>query len=175
MALRWLILADDLTGAADCAIAFARRGLRASVGWGEAAGEPGDAVLAIDADSRRLPPAAAAARHRTLLAARHAPGIRLIKKIDSTLRGQPAAELEATIDLLRARGAGAMALVAPAFPATGRTTEGGRIRLNGEALEATPLWAREHSYPSADLLAVLGAAGLRAGLLPLATVRDGEA
>ena len=24
---RWLILADDLTGAADCAIAFARRGL----------------------------------------------------------------------------------------------------------------------------------------------------
>ena len=34
---RWLIVADDLTGAADCAIGFARRGLAAAVGWGAAA------------------------------------------------------------------------------------------------------------------------------------------
>ena len=35
MARRWLILADDLTGAADCAIAFGRRGYAAAVTWGE--------------------------------------------------------------------------------------------------------------------------------------------
>ena len=48
----WLIVADDLTGAADCAIAFARHGLTASVSWGGDA--PSDAVVAIDADSRRM-------------------------------------------------------------------------------------------------------------------------
>ncbi|SDB68909.1 4-hydroxythreonine-4-phosphate dehydrogenase PdxA [Belnapia rosea] len=176
MAPRWLILADDLTGAADCAIAFARHGQPAVVGWGEApVPAAGAEVFAIDADSRRLSPAQAAARHRALLEARLRPGMRLVKKIDSTLRGQPAAELRATIEALRARGAGAMALVAPAFPATGRTTEGGRIHLQGVPLEATPLWARDHSYPSADLVAVLEAEGLKARLLPLDAVRGAAA
>jgi uncharacterized protein YgbK (DUF1537 family) len=173
MPTRWLILADDLTGAADCAIAFARRGLSASVGWSDA-GIGEDPVRAIDADSRRLPPEAAAARHRALLAAHHGPGIRLIKKIDSTLRGQPAAELAATIAYLKAKGRGATAIVAPAFPATGRTTEAGRISLNGAALEQTPLWARDHSYPDADLTRILGAAGLSTRLLDLAAVRGGR-
>jgi 4-hydroxythreonine-4-phosphate dehydrogenase len=169
--LRWLILADDLTGAADCAIAFARRGRTAAVGWGEAPAPVGATVFAINTDSRRLAPAAAAARHRSLVEARLTPGMRLIKKIDSTLRGQPAAELRATIQALRDRGAGAMAIVVPAFPATGRTTEGGRIYLGGTPLEETALWARDHTYPSADLVAVLEAEGLRARLLPLAAVR----
>lgn len=173
MSQRWLILADDLTGAADCAIAFARRGLSASVGWSDA-GIGEDPVRAIDADSRRLPPAEAAARHRALLQGHHGPGIGLIKKIDSTLRGQPAAELAATIAFLKAEGRGAMAIVAPAFPATGRTTEGGRVRLNGAALEATPLWARDHSYPDADLARILGDAGLRTRLLDLTAVRRGR-
>jgi uncharacterized protein YgbK (DUF1537 family) len=30
---RWLILADDLTGAADAGVAFARRGWAADVAW----------------------------------------------------------------------------------------------------------------------------------------------
>jgi uncharacterized protein YgbK (DUF1537 family) len=167
-----LILADDLTGAADCAVAFARQGLSASVGWG-AAGAQADAVQAIDADSRRLPPPAAAARHLALLEAHHRPGTGLLKKLDSILRGQPAAELAATIGFLKKRGAGAMAILAPAFPATGRTTEGGRIRLNGLPLEATPLWAREHSYPNADLRDILQVEGLRTSLLPLDLVRAG--
>jgi uncharacterized protein YgbK (DUF1537 family) len=48
MAGRWLILADDLTGAADCAIAFGRRGLAAAVTWGEIAscrGSPASGYL----------------------------------------------------------------------------------------------------------------------------------
>lgn len=178
---RWLILADDLTGAADCGIAFARRGLAASVGWhgaGAAAERrEGEDVLAVDADSRRLPPAEAAVRHAALLRAALAAGPRprLIKKIDSTLRGQPAAELAATIGVLRAAGQGVLAIVAPAFPATGRTTLGGRVHLNGEPLERTPLWARDHSYDSAELPAVLASAGLSARSLPLDQLRSGEA
>lgn len=88
-------------------------------------------MLAFDADSRRLAPAVAAARHRALLEASHGTGIGLFKKIDSTLRGQPAAELAETVRVLQERGRGALSVVAPAFPATGRTTEGGCIRLNG--------------------------------------------
>jgi uncharacterized protein YgbK (DUF1537 family) len=176
---RWLILADDLTGAADCAIAFARRGLEAMVAWHDAAGGAGarPGALAIDADSRRLPPTAAAARHAALLRPHLAGGARpaLIKKIDSTLRGQPAAELAGSLALLRDAGQPRLALVAPAFPATGRTTENGCVRLWGVPLEATPLWARDHSYNSADLLAVLGSAGLKAWTLPLGQMRGGAA
>lgn len=168
---RWLILADDLTGAADCAIAFARRGLPASVAWGR--DPPDDAVLALDADSRRLPPGAAAARHRSLLRAHHREGAALFKKIDSTLRGQPAAELAATVLDLRARGRGALAIVAPAFPAAGRTVVDGRVRVDGRPLEQIPLWARDHSYPSADLGAALQGAGLRVRMAGLDAVRAG--
>ena len=54
MAGRWLILADDLTGAADCAIAFKRRGLAAAVTWDIAstADAKFQSVLSYDADSR---------------------------------------------------------------------------------------------------------------------------
>ncbi|SHI74544.1 Uncharacterized conserved protein YgbK, DUF1537 family [Roseomonas rosea] len=171
----WLILADDLTGAADCGIAFARRGLEASVGWHGAAAATGSAVLAVDADSRRLSPGEAAARHVALLQARHRPGQGLIKKIDSTLRGQPAAELAATCRALRAAGRPALAILAPAFPATGRTTEGGRVHMNGAPLETTPLWARDHTYDSAVLTEVLASVGLSARLVPLALLRQGDA
>jgi uncharacterized protein YgbK (DUF1537 family) len=168
---RWLILADDLTGAADCAIAFARQGARALVAWGSDASESD--VLALDADSRRLSPAEAAARHAALLTAHHRPDAGLFKKIDSTLRGQPAAELAETVRVMRGRGHRGLAIVAPAFPVTGRTTRGGVIHLNGQRLEETPLWARDHSYPTADLAAVLRDAGLRVAQADLATLRAG--
>ncbi|WP_145143452.1 four-carbon acid sugar kinase family protein [Roseomonas gilardii] len=184
--MRWLILADDLTGAADCAIAFARRGLDATVGWhaGAApqgvtpgwAAPTGGAVLAVDADSRRLPAAEAAARHAALFRRLHPLGERpaqgLIKKIDSTLRGQPVAELAATLQASREASGPRLAIVAPAFPGTGRTTSGGRIHLDGRPLERTPLWARDHSYAGAHLPTVLHEAGLRNTALPLAMLRD---
>ena len=173
MTRSWLILADDLTGAADCGIAFARRGLEASVSWHGVDTAPSAEVVAIDADSRRLGPEDAAMRHATLLRSHHAAGTGLIKKIDSTLRGQPAAELAATIHALREAGRPALAIVAPAFPATGRTTEGGRVHMNGQPLETTPLWARDHSYDSAHLQTVLQSVGLSASALPLDLLRQG--
>src|SRR6185503_5477350 len=95
----WLILADDLTGAADAAIAFARRGQRTELTWGEhfAADSSGASVLAYDCDSRRLGAAAAGAAQRAAAVRCLQRGAfsMLYKKIDSTLRGQPAAELAA--------------------------------------------------------------------------------
>lgn len=178
---RWLILADDLTGAADCAVAFARSGHAASVAWGAAAavagdaGATGDAVVAFDADSRRLPPDAAAARHLALLSAHYGTGTALFKKIDSTLRGQPAAELAGMVQALRRRGLGALSVMAPAFPAMGRTTEDGHVRVCGQALETTALWAREHGCATAHLPSVLGGVGLHVTLARLDMVRAGPA
>lgn len=170
----WLIVADDLTGAADCAIAFAKVGLETFVIWNEV-GESNGPVMALNTDSRSLSPDNAACRQVTGLAARHRPGMLVYKKIDSTLRGQPAAELAAMCDFLATgRGGRApMALVAPAFPGTGRSTENGSVRIAGCALEETPVWAGDHTYRSAHLPDILAHVGMPSEVLPLAVIRRG--
>ncbi|MGV7033045.1 four-carbon acid sugar kinase family protein [Methylobacterium symbioticum] len=171
MPARWLILADDLTGAADCAIAFGRRGRAASVIWGEGGTAEPVPVLSYDADSRGLAAGAAAEAHAAALGRLLEPDRALFKKIDSTLRGQPAAETAATIAVLRARDGAAFGIFAPAFPATGRTTVAGRIRVNGAPLEEAEVWQRDHTYPSADLAAILASAGIASETVALETVR----
>jgi len=69
----------------------------------------------------------------------------LYKKIDSTLRGNFAVEIaaarRAVIGLLAGSdpGVASLAIVAPAFPVTGRTTHGGWMFLNDIPLEASEL------------------------------------
>ena len=171
----WLILADDLTGAADCAIAFGRRGRAAAVTWGEITGVSDHQlpVLAYDAASRGLSASAASARHADVLARLSGERI-LFKKIDSTLRGQPAAETASALAHLKSRSGSAFGVFAPAFPATGRTTIDGRILVNGRRLEEAEVWQRDHTYPNADLVDVLATAGIRGKKVTLATVRGGD-
>jgi uncharacterized protein YgbK (DUF1537 family) len=170
----WLILADDLTGAADCAIAFGRRGRTAGVTWSDAveASVRRLPVLAYDAASRGLSAAAAAGRHADALKRLFEPGRILFKKIDSTLRGHPAAETASVLAQLKLRSGPVFGVFAPAFPATGRTTVGGRIRIKALALEETELWQRDHSYPTSDLVDVLGSAGIRGEKVLLSVVRS---
>lgn len=175
MTQRWLILADDLTGAADTAIAFARRGLASAVSWGEgldAAAWPD--VFSYDADSRGMTAGDAALTHRRALESLLAPDRVLFKKIDSTLRGQPAAETAATLAFLKARSGSAFGVFAPAFPTTGRTTIEGRIRVAGRPLEEAEVWRRDHSYASADLVEVLASADVAAERVPLSVIRGGN-
>lgn len=171
---RWLIIADDLTGAADCAIAFAKRGVPSAVSWADSTIGEEFPVLAVDADSRRLSADEAAHRQRAVLTTRHRPGHAIYKKIDSTLRGQPAAETAALLAALRAGGQKTLAVVSPAFPATGRTTEAGHVLVQGKPLEETALWALDHTYASANLAELLATAGLRAVTAPLDLVREGS-
>jgi uncharacterized protein YgbK (DUF1537 family) len=172
----WLILADDLTGAADCAIAFGRRGRAAAVMWSDdlAASDRRLPVLAYDAASRGLSAVAAAGRHADVLARLSEPGRILFKKIDSTLRGHPAAETAATLAHMKLRSGPAFGVLAPAFPATGRTTVNGRILVKARPLEETELWQRDHSYPTSDLVDVLAFAGIRGEKVLLSTVRSVE-
>jgi uncharacterized protein YgbK (DUF1537 family) len=160
-----LIIADDLSGAADCAIAFAGAGLSTVVTL-DASHDTGDAsVVAIDTDTRRLSVAQAAEHtltaYRTLLK----PGQRLYKKIDSTLRGNWASEVAAL------QSHAGLAVVAPAFPATGRTTLQGRVLVNGQPLETTDTWKLEHADRSANIDTLLEGAGLRTAKLTLDTLR----
>ncbi|HTU65210.1 MAG TPA: four-carbon acid sugar kinase family protein [Steroidobacteraceae bacterium] len=174
---RWLIIADDLTGAADSAIAFAKRRLSARVTWGEPRGdEPADTLaLAFDADTRSLPATAAARRHANILQRLSAGRPHVFKKIDSTLRGHPAEEIGALLDVLRADDARLRAVFTPAFPAGGRTTRGGRVFVHGRPLEHTEFWGRSRPADHADVATLLESAGLQPRHVPLETVRGDAA
>ena len=67
-----------------------------------------------------------------------------------------------------------LAILAPAFPGTGRITVNGSIVVQGVPLEQTPLWARDHTYASANLVEMLASAGLSAKVLPLEVAANSE-
>jgi uncharacterized protein YgbK (DUF1537 family) len=160
-----LIIADDLSGAADCAIGFASVGLTTVVTLDALHDQPDAQVIAADTDTRRLSPEQAAERTVAAFKALHKPGQRLYKKIDSTLRGNWAAEVAALQPLA------GLAIVAPAFPATGRTLRGGQVFVNGQPLETTDTWKLENAGRSADVQGMLVAAGLSTAKLDLDTLR----
>ncbi|MFN0317827.1 MAG: four-carbon acid sugar kinase family protein [Burkholderiales bacterium] len=136
-AVRTLIVADDLTGALDVAGPFAERGAQtwvvadANQDW--AAQTQDAAVISVNADSRHLPAQAAAQRVAAILSRVDVRDRILIKKIDSTLRGQVVAE---TLAMMRASGR-RTAIVAPAFPAQGRTVRAGVVYVKGVPLPQT--------------------------------------
>lgn len=163
--MRILIIADDLSGAADCAIGFASVGMQTVVTLDPLHDQAEAQVVAADTDTRRLSPAHAAERTVAAFKALHQPGQRLYKKIDSTLRGNWAAEVAALQPLA------GLAIVAPAFPATGRTVNGGRVFVNGQPLETTDTWKLENADRPADVEEMLNAAGLSTAKLGLDTLR----
>lgn len=167
--MKFLIVADDLSGAADCAAGCVAGGLRTAVLLDAAAAAHGYDVdvLALDMDSRRLSPQAAAKANAAVLD--HCGTVHLYKKIDSTLRGNVAAEVAA----LQARAG--MAIVAPAFPAAGRTVRDGCVIVHGVALEQTDIWRTESLAGRADLPAMLTVAGIKTAHLGLAEIARGVA
>ena len=169
---RFCVIADDLTGALDTAAPFASHGWRTRVvPWPAEPGAraraacglaaltaqawAGADVVVVDTASRHLAPRAAARRVRAAMAASVAPGrgCASYKKIDSTLRGNIAAELAA---FRRACGVDCLPTV-PAFPAQGRTTHAGVVLVHGRPL-AESAAARDALDPVTN--------GVVAGLAP---------
>ena len=138
--LELVVIADDLTGAADTGIQF--RAVYAPVYLVDhrlrsidSFGEPAQA-LSIFTASRGLPPADA---HRVVIDVcrvfgRHTPR-RVYKKIDSAMRGNIGAELEAVMDVLNI----AMSFIAPAFIEQGRTTVEGVHCIHGTPVAKTEM------------------------------------
>ncbi|KWS35243.1 four-carbon acid sugar kinase family protein [Pseudomonas syringae] len=159
-----LIIADDLSRAADCAADFASRvdtHVLLSNGAPDLQG-----VIAFDTDSRRLAPQQAAEQNRVALQQQSRAGMALYKKIDSTLRGNIASEVDAL------QGLRGMALVAPAFPAMQRTTVMGVQLINGVPVDQSDVWRNEHLQGTGDLLELFAAQGLHTQWLGLDAIRD---
>jgi uncharacterized protein YgbK (DUF1537 family) len=154
---RIVVLADDLSGAAELAgIAFAH-GLSAEVrrvGCPHHDRSPPAQVIAIDTDSRHLSAAATYERvaEVTSQVLQTHPAW-LYKKVDSVLRGNVRAEIEA---ILAATGQSRAVLI-PANPSRGRIIRGGQYIIDGIPLHQTH-FARDPHHPrtSSSVLTLLG-------------------
>jgi len=128
MSLSVAIVADDLTGALDSSTPFVLAGHPVAVaveaGATDEAIATGATVVAVNTASRSLPPGeAAAVVGRCAEALSVAGALVAFKKVDSRLKGNVAAEVDAALT-----GFGrARAVVAPAVPSEGRTVVTGHI------------------------------------------------
>ncbi len=136
--MRYAVIADDLTGAGDTGVQFARSGLRTRSLFGDWGPEDieGADVLVVNTDSRPLDPERAySAVRRAACALAEAGYLPVYKKIDSTLRGPAGRELDAVMD---ATGVD-LALLCPAFPANKRLVRGGVLLVDGVPVAETAL------------------------------------
>ncbi|MGI5439930.1 4-hydroxythreonine-4-phosphate dehydrogenase PdxA [Streptomyces shenzhenensis] len=144
---RVLALADDLSGAAETAMALRLTGRILLRPGAAAAPAPGEAAV-LDLDTRQLPADAAARAVRAAVSP--SDGCVLFKKIDSLLRGNLAAETAAY-----AAGAEGV-VIAPALPVAGRTVRDGVVRLRGVPLHTTDAWRAESRAAPRSVAAALG-------------------
>jgi uncharacterized protein YgbK (DUF1537 family) len=126
-----LLIADDLTGACDAAVAFSVRGAETEAALDPGGRSFGSEVLALSTDTREFPhdiPAEVLTGFMQDLASRVPPAQVIFKKIDSTLRGNAGAEILA----VAAAFACEAVLVTPAFPAMRRVVESGYLCVTGQ-------------------------------------------
>ena len=136
------VIADDLTGAAELGAVGLRHGLSAEI---VRSGEPSGRadLVCVDTDSRSCEPAAAAKRAAVAAKMLRAAGATWIyKKVDSVLRGQVTAEVEAVMKQLQLD----RALLLPANPSLGRTIHDGQYFVQGKPIHKTE-FARDPEYP----------------------------
>jgi len=148
------VIADDLTGAAELGAVGVRQGWRAEiVRCGEPSGRAD--LVCVDTDSRSCDPAAAASLAKAAAGMMRSAGATWIyKKVDSVLRGQVTAEIEAVMRQLHFD----RALLLPANPSLGRTIRDGRYFVHGNPIHKTE-FARDPEYPrrSSQVLRLLSA------------------
>ncbi len=140
MTCRVGVVADDLTGANDAAVQFARVGWPTLVALTHPLG-PRSAdvagVVAATPDSRAASPSVAHERTADAVRDMISTGTgRLFVKVDSTMRGSVAAQLAGAVRAWSEQHPGAFVVLCPAYPAMGRTVTGGEVRVDGGLLEA---------------------------------------
>lgn len=131
--IRLLILADDFTGALDTGVPF--RGKHTVLRFGQEPGSylkglaPDTKVLIVDAETRHLPPKAAAAVVGRIVEDAAGAGVECIyKKTDSGLRGNIGAELAAVLEYSGAK----LLHFVPALPQLNRITKNGIQYIDGQ-------------------------------------------
>ncbi|WP_319529207.1 four-carbon acid sugar kinase family protein [uncultured Cohaesibacter sp.] len=170
------IIADDFTGAGDAGIHFARSGSRAELLLHISAleGAPlNEDAIAITTETRFLSPADAASVVARTIGLCQSSGYHAIyKKIDSTMRGNPGAEIEAALSVTGQSAA----IICPAMPETGRTCVGGVIWLNGEPLHRSDIGSDPfHPLETSEIAEILKAqTTLPIGVLDLDDIEAGS-
>ncbi len=146
-------IADDLTGAAEIGAVALRLGLRAEIIVSGKSGASAE-VICADIDTRSC--GAAEAGRRAASAAkelRWAGASWIYKKVDSVLRGQVTAEIEAMMRALRLK----RALLVPANPALGRVIRDGDYFIHGRPIDETEFaFDPEHPRRSSRVIELLG-------------------
>lgn len=135
MSMEWIIIADDLTGACDTGACFARFGFKTFVALKPGSIYSDAEVLVCSTQSRSISERAAVQAVRQVVTNHIVQASRpfIYKKIDSTLRGHPGAELRAVLEVSGEQ----RAVVSPAFPSQGRLVRSGRLVVHGKPLEET--------------------------------------
>jgi uncharacterized protein YgbK (DUF1537 family) len=139
---RVLVIGDDLTGSNATGALFARFGMHTMTVHGGAPVPDIDALV-VNLGNRHAPPEEARAAVEATIAA-VGPVRLVVKRVDTTLRGNVGAETDAAMAVL-----GVKALVVPAFPDAGRVTVGGLHLVDGVPLAETAA-ARDALNPVAS-------------------------
>lgn len=140
------IVADDLTGACDAAVAFTAACDPVRVQILEQPAQSA-CVHAITTESRNLSPADATARIRSIVQ-RLPEGAELFKKVDSVFRGNTVAEIASTLRYSHFD----LAILAPAYPALERIVRQGVLHISDAISDA----AGNRIVPLAELLISAG-------------------
>ena len=123
------IIADDLTGASDTGIQFRKYGLKTKVVVNYDTLDEfldSDEILAINSNTRPLNNEKAYRRVFDICnMLKNAGFSRIYKKVDSTFRGNPGAELEAVMDALSSN----LAILVPSYPDNGRYMVNGYLKV----------------------------------------------
>ncbi len=144
------LVADDVTGAGDASVQFARYGwdvflslsqeVRLKPDTTSEAPEDAQSVIAVTTDCRALDDDTAHARTRDALNQLIEAGVdRVFLKIDSTMRGSVRGQIAGALEAWRTRYADARAIVCPAYPRMGRTVQANQLLVHGEPVELTAI------------------------------------
>ncbi|KAB8132668.1 four-carbon acid sugar kinase family protein, partial [Gracilibacillus oryzae] len=133
------IVADDLTGATTVGVLLAKAGVQTAAFFSEedlADSSNQDAYI-LSTDSRALAETDAAARVRSAVQHLKKQGVtNYTKRIDTTLRGNIGAEVDAMLEEL---DNDTIAVMVPSMPQSNRILVGGYSLINGVPLSLTPV------------------------------------
>jgi len=167
------VIADDFTGACDVAVQFKKQGLETvvltDVEFLTSFKGVFDVVV-VDTETRNLTSEDAYRKVRRTVRLLQRNDVKLVyKKIDSTLRGNVGAEINAVIDELNVEAV----IVTPAFPDQKRIVINGRLLINNVPIEETE-YSRDPLSPvsSSQISFVIEKqAREKVGKIPLSQVR----
>lgn len=136
MSKTFFIIADDFTGANDSGVQIAKQGITTHVVLDAKGIRDDGASYVLDTESRNMDGSLAKEKVRSQLElAKNFSFDHVIKKVDSTLRGNAPEELKVIDELLKPD----LIIFAPAFPEIGRTTKNGIHMLHGVPIHETEI------------------------------------